>query len=108
MIKKVSILILIFSLLAAPAFAAIDFKASPWTTKTGCVDKAVGKLGFGLKNLILGWTELFTEPYQQKSLAGAGEGLFNTVADTVGGALHVVTFFLPIDVKLPQGGVDII
>ena len=105
MMKKITVFLLVFALLASPAFAA--FEASPWTSESGYGQKATGKLVFGLKNLLLGWTEIFTEPYESKSIQGVGKGLFNGIVDTVGGALHTVTFFVPqVDVKLPDGGVD--
>ena len=112
MMKKVSILIVIFALIAAPVFAATATSASPWTKESTYANKTLGKLGFGLKNALLGWTELFTEPYDAHKakgncLTGIGKGLLNTVVYTVGGVVHVGTFFVPVDVPLPGGGVDI-
>ena len=104
MIKKVSILVVVFALVAAPAFAA----------ESQCMEKCMGKLGYGLTNLLLGWTEIFQEPYKagkngQNVLTGVGKGLWNAIGDTVGGALNTVTFFIPqIDVPLPEGGTDIL
>ncbi len=37
-----------------------DYTPSPWTNEMGYGNQAMGKLGFGLKNLFLGWTDLFT------------------------------------------------
>ena len=104
MIKKVSILLVIFALNATPVFAASE----------GCMGKCMGKLGYGLTNLLLGWTEIFQEPYKAAKsggnvVKGLGKGLWNAVGDTVGGALHTITFFLPqVDVPLPEGGTDIL
>jgi len=90
-----------------------DYTASPWTSETGWSSRAVGKLGFGAKNLLLGWTELFTEPKAALDeggnfFVGLGRGLWNGLADTLGGAVHVVTFpITAVDAPLPQGGVQL-
>lgn len=87
--------------------------ASPWTTKQQWVEKADGKLYYGAKNLLLGWTELFTEPFdayrEKRNIAGGvWEGLGNAIGQTVGGAAHVATFpITQIDVPLPEGGTQI-
>ena len=91
-----------------------DYTASPWTSETGWSSRAVGKLGFGAKNLLLGWTELFTEPKEALDeggnfFAGLGHGVVNAVADTVGGAVHVITFPITgVDAPLPEGGVSLL
>ena len=90
-----------------------DYTASPWTREVGYSNQAVGKLGFGVKNLLLGWTDLFREPYDAsqsgKSLAsGIGKGVLDTISNELGGALHIITFPLPqVDVPLPDGGVQL-
>ncbi len=105
MIKRVSILLVIFVLLASPVFAMGG---------NDCMGKCMGKLGYGLTNLLLGWTEIFQEPYNAAKsggnvVTGIGKGLWNAVGDTVGGVLHTVTFFIPqLDVPLPEGGTDIL
>lgn len=87
-----------------------DYTASPWTTEVGYRNQAVGKLGFGLKNLLLGWTDLITEPRETLDaggniLTGLGVGLKDALENTLGGVVHTVTFFLPqIDAPLPEGG----
>ena len=89
-----------------------DYTASPWTAEVGWGTRAVGKLGFGIKNLLLGWTELFTEPKEASAegrnvFGGLGRGLVNGLADTVGGAVHIVTFPITgLDAPLPEGGVE--
>ena len=104
MIKKVSILLVIFALIASPAFAAGN----------QCMEKCAGKFGYGLTNVALGWTEILQEPYEagkdgKNVVAGFGKGLVNAVGDTVGGALNLVTFFIPkLDIPLPEGGTDIL
>ena len=90
-----------------------DYTASPWTTEVGYGNRAKDKLIFGVKNLLLGWTEFFTEPHDasQKGdnlLMGIGKGLKNGLEDTLGGVVHTVTFLIPaIDAPLPEGGVDL-
>ena len=90
-----------------------DYTASPWTHDTGYSQQAMGKLGFGVKNTLLGWTELFTEPKEaldkgDNFFVGLGKGLKNGIEDTLGGIVHIVTFPLPqIDAPLPQGGVSL-
>ena len=90
-----------------------DYTASPWTSEVGWSNRAVKKLGFGAKNLLLGWTEFFTEPmkaHQDGSnvLTGIGTGLKNGLEDTLGGVVHIVTFpITEVDAPLPGGGVKI-
>ncbi len=90
-----------------------DYTASPWTSETEYGKRAFGKLGFGAKNLLLGWTELFMEPKAsidkgENFFVGLWHGLVKGVGDEVGGAVHVVTFpFTEIDVPLPAGGVSL-
>jgi len=108
--KALVVTLIVFSFVAfsgAPLYAA-----SPWTEASTYSEKSGQKLGFGLKNLLLGWTELFAAPERAKNngenvFVGFGKGIGNFVVYTVGGALHVVTFFIPIDVPLPNNGVDI-
>ena len=90
-----------------------NYTASPWTHEMGYSKQAVGKLGFGLKNLLLGWTKFFTEPKEaadkgENIVAGIGMGLKEGLEDTLGGVVHTVTFFVPqIDAPLPEGGVQL-
>lgn len=91
-----------------------DYTASPWTSETGYANRAKGKLVFGAKNLLLGWTELFTEPKEaldggENFFVGLGRGLKNAVEDELGGAVHLVTFLIPqVDAPLPGGGVQLL
>jgi len=84
---------------------------SPWAHERGWANQARGKFVFGLKNTLLGWTELFTEPYEaaksgRNVAGGVGRGLWNGVMDTAWGAAHLVTFpITQIDLPLPEGGV---
>ncbi len=100
-------LALVVTLLPTAAFAA-----SPWTQAPTYGEKVKQKLEFGLDNLLLGWTEIFTEPrdYSKEhkcSIKGLGKGLWNALGQEVGGALHVVTFPILIDVPLPENGTQL-
>ena len=70
-----------------------------------------GKFYYGFKNLLLGWTELITEPDEsiwngENVLVGLVRGTWNAVGQTAGGALQVLTFpFTRFDIPLPEGGV---
>jgi len=108
--------LLVYAVMLMPnvAFAGgtdCEFKASPWVEKTSYGDKMTGKLEFGLKNLLGGWTAIFSTPtkFQNEGknvYLGTAKGLVKSVIYTVGGALHTLTFPIPIDVPLPNGGVS--
>ncbi len=88
-------------------FSAIEnWQASPWTQEKTYVEKSVGKLGFGILNFATGWTALFFEPtrYSNK-FTGIAKGIWRTVTNEAGGALHIATFPIPVDLPLPDGGV---
>ena len=109
---KVMAFMAVCLLLASSAFAA-----SPWTTESTYKGKVAAKLDFGVKNLLGGWTELLpcnsacakdghkTCPAMccAKSL---GTGIVNAAIYTVGGAVHTATFLIPVDVPLPNDGVQ--
>ncbi|MBI3319139.1 MAG: hypothetical protein HYZ89_00920 [Candidatus Omnitrophica bacterium] len=88
-----------------------DYTASPWTSEPTYGDRVKGKLVFGAKNLLLGWTELFTEPKEALDaggnfFVGLGKGLKNGLENELGGVVHLVTFPVPqVDAPLPEGGV---
>ncbi len=135
MLKRTGVLLVMLVMLAAPGVASAKNRGataknksyqshqsrsatstkqthgSPWAHERGWAHQARGKLGFGLKNTLLGWTEFFTEPYKaakggQNVAGGIGRGLWNGLADTVGGAAHLVTFpITKLDLPLPEGGV---
>jgi hypothetical protein len=96
-----------FLLLALPPSALAGYlKKSPWTREAGYSEKTINKLGFGLMNFMTGWTDLFFEPYREKNLfTGLLKGTWKTITNTAGGALHAVTFPIPMDIPLPEGGV---
>ena len=109
--KRLTVVAFSIALLAGPMIASA---ASSWASGATYSDKAVGKLTFGLRNVLAGWTELFREPVEaskagENVLVGIGRGAWNAVGQTVGGALHVVTFPIPqIDIPLPEGGTDLL
>lgn len=91
-----------------------DYTASAWTSEVGWSNRALGKLGFGLKNTLLGWTDLFVEPKETVDgggnlLVGLGIGLKDSLENTLGGILHLVTFPITnLDVPLPEGGTQVL
>ncbi len=106
--KKLIAFLIIAAVFAMPAAA---FAGSPWTEKTTYGEKTTGKLEFGFKNLLGGWTMMFSEPTRyhrdhKNVFMGAVAGLGLAVVDTVGGAVHLVTFPIPVDVPLPNNGVS--
>ena len=91
-----------------------DYTASPWTSEMGWSNRAGAKLLFGAKNLLLGWTDLFTETKEAVDsggnfFVGLGYGLKDGVENTLGGAVHLVTFPITgIDAPLPEGGTQLL
>jgi hypothetical protein len=110
--KKALMLLLVIVVAGwMPSMAGAEMAASPWTEETTYGGKVTGKLDFGVRNAFGGWTLIATEPYDhwkdKKNIAGGiGEGIFYGVVDTIGGVLHIATFPLPVDVPLPEGGVQ--
>ncbi|MFA6600655.1 MAG: hypothetical protein WC352_07870 [Candidatus Omnitrophota bacterium] len=83
-----------------------NFQTSPWVKKQPYAEKTIQKLGFGLTNGLSGWTALLFEPCRASNpLTGLAKGAWRSIFYTAGGALHAVTFPVPIDVPLPDGGV---
>lgn len=109
--KRIGLVVLGVALLVGPMTASA---ASPWADGATYGDKTVAKLKYGLTNTLLGWTSLFRTPMKSSQagenvLVGIGKGAWNAVGQTVGGALHAVTFPVPqIDVPLPEGGTDLL
>ena len=108
--KKTFLILAVLMVFAANIACAAT--ASPWTTETGWSHKAGKKLEFGATNLFFGWTEIFSQPAShtgsaQEFLKAVGQGLANAVVYTLGGALHVITFPVPVDVPIPNGGVKV-
>lgn len=105
--KKLLAILIMLGVMFAPAAMA----QSPWMDSKTYSEKVTGKLSFGFKNLALGWTEIFYQPHAvavdgKNGWTGLGKGLVYALADTVGGAVHLVTFLVPVDVPLPDNGVN--
>lgn len=88
--------------------------SAPWQKEREWSDQATGKLAYGLKNTLLGWTEIATEPYEAAAakngsiVKGIGEGIWNAVGQTIGGAVDVLTFpATGAVVPLPEGGIQL-
>lgn len=78
-----------------PAYAA-----SPWMEKPGYGAKIWGKFCFGIKNSLLGWMTPWAEaknPKYPAQWAGYSAGIGEGVIYTVGGVIHLATFFIPVD-----------
>ncbi len=88
------------ALIAALAAGASPLAASPWSQNPTYKSKAKGKLGYGLKNSLLGWTAIFIEPYQPKygkPWEGFCVGIAQSVFYTASGLIQLVTFPIPVD-----------
>ena len=91
-----------------------DYTPSPWTSEVGWSNRAISKLGFGIKNALLGWADLFTEPKEaldggENFFVGLGRGLKDGIENEIGGLVHVVTFPITgVDVPLPEGGTQLL
>jgi hypothetical protein len=91
-----------------------QYVPSAWTQEMGYQNRAKGKFLFGAKNALLSCTELYNEPREMAEsngnvFVGIGHGLRNMLGDTVGGAIHLVTFpITTVDVTLPEGGTDLL
>ena len=109
--KRLGVVVFSVVLLTGPVIASA---ASSWAGGATYGEKIGGKLKFGLRNVLAGWTEIFTQPVDSSKagenvLVGVGRGVWNAVGQTVGGAAHTVTFFIPqIDVPLPEGGTNLL
>ena len=112
--RILSVLMIAGFIFTAPAacFAAKRrSNASPWVQADNWTERAEGKLLFGLKNTLLGWTELLTEPDEVIGTKlsiwrGLWNGAGNAVGQTLGGALQALTFpITSLDIPLPEGGV---
>jgi len=93
-----------FALVLTCCFLSLSFvpvyAASPWMEKQGYGTKTLGKLGFGLKNSLLGWMTPWAEaknPKYPKEWAGFSAGIGEGLIYTTGGVIQVATFFIPVD-----------
>jgi len=106
--KMVSLLIMIMMLAAPVTVLAAEYPDSAWTTESTYANQTVAKLKFGFRNTLLGWTKLFSIPSEGEGgfLKDVGTGLYHAIADSIGGAAQLLTFYLPTDFpQLPEGGV---
>lgn len=109
--KSLKWLTLILALILLPSVA---LAASPWTEKTTCQEKAAAKFAFGMKNVLFGWYGLIKPAPCPFSKDADNEkycpvrGLMTAIGQTAGGALHVATFLLPIDIPLPGNGTQLL
>ena len=74
--------------------------ASPWAEKKTYGEKTIGKLGFGLKNSLLGWMTPWAEARNSKyskQWVGFSAGIGKGVIHMIGGVIQLGTFFIPID-----------
>ena len=94
------------ALINAPLFAAWNYPASPWTKENTYTDKMIHKLGFGAMNVLTGWSDILFEPARSGLVKGIPLGVVHFATDVVGGVLHVATFPVPVDIPLPDGGVN--
>ena len=106
--KKTFALLMIVTLLAAPAMA---FAGSPWTEASSYSDKVTQKLDFGAKNALVGWADLFYEPIKAHDegtsmMNGIAKGIWDAICNEVGGLFHLATFLIPVDITLPDNGVQ--
>ena len=87
-----------------------DYTPSPWTSQVTYGSRFLHKLGFGAKNLLLGWVDVLTEPYEagqagESLMSGIGSGLKDGLFNELGGAVHLVTSPITgLDAPLPEGG----
>lgn len=79
-------------------------QASDWAQESGYCDKTKGKFVYGVKNTLLGWTALFTEPYKAKYQTPPGKpwqgfcvGAARAVVYTASGMIQLVSFPVPVD-----------
>ncbi len=88
-----------------------EYTPSPWTENEGYLAQSLGKLAFGMRNLLWGWTDLFREPLDatasgENVFVGIGWGIKDSLLNLLGGAMHLATFPIPyLDTPLPEGGI---
>ena len=108
MVMRTSIWFLILCFIFIPRVQA----ASPWLAEKKYDQKIAHKFSYGLTNIFFGWTEIFYEPLkaakrEENALIGTGKGILHAVGITLGGALHLLTFPVPIDIPLFHDGIGV-
>lgn len=108
MMRKISGMLIMIALLTGP----VVFAASPWVQESTYAEQTGKKLEFGVKNIFFGWADIFLEPnsafLEKRNLWVAfGKGLTDAFVNEVGGAVHLGSFFIPVDLPLPDNGVQI-
>lgn len=109
--KKTFALLLLAAVFLSPSLV---FAESPWTEKPTYNSQIAGKLQFGVKNMLLGWLDLFIEPVRSANhcedsgnlATGIGKGVMDAIYNTVGGLAQAATFPLIADFPLPENGVQ--
>ncbi len=101
--KKVMGLMLVLAVMLTPVSA---FATDSYSDAVGA------KIQSGLTNTLLGWTKVFSVPHtysQEKKnpWAGFGKGLVDAVHSTCAGAFNLLTFPIPAEATLPDGGVSL-
>ena len=75
-------------------------QASPWAKNSGYFGKTAGKLAFGLKHILLGWTAPWleaNEPKYKREWEGFCAGMGKGIVYEGAGLIQTVTFPIPID-----------
>ncbi len=121
MSKKIISLLFILILLNSQTVWAVGYRvpgaeetynAGNWDKEMVYGDRAFGKFTYGVWNVMVGWMELFRQPYEayvlgDNLLVGFAKGIAYSFADMVGGALNVFTFpITALKIPLPKGGVE--
>lgn len=102
--KKFLGFLIVLSVVLAPA--------SAFAQEGSYADTVSAKLQGGLTNTLLGWSKIVSVPYDYQQAkknpwAGVGKGLVDGLVCTVGGAFNLVTFPIPGEFTLPDGGVSL-
>lgn len=113
-LRLLAIIVLLILAFSVPSPAALaeeaaagSWESSDWTRTHPYFNQIGHKLGFGILNLGTGWMALFQEPFRTGGFfKGFARGVAYTVLYEGGGALHAVTFPIPVDIPLPRGGLS--
>ncbi len=121
MYKKI-IPFLIFTILCVqiPCFATVTRKTitketsyyspSEWPKEKLYIDRAFGKMAYGVWNFLMWPFVIAKEPYESYVLGdsvivGAGRGILYAACDFAGGFLNFITFpITALKIPLPKGG----